>query len=72
MFLKNNNWNDSWINDVWNALYIEWNNYISYHQEIWTHEEVVKYNNTKPYMEQSENFYKKLNEWLISEFNIKL
>lgn len=27
---------------------------------------------TKPYMEQSEEFFKKLNDWLIKEFNIKL
>lgn len=32
----------------------------------------AKLDNTKPYMEQSESFFKKLNEWLVSEFNIKV
>lgn len=28
--------------------------------------------NSKPYMEQSEEFFKKLNDWIVKEFNIKL
>ena len=33
---------------------------------------ICKLNNTKWYMEQDEKFFKKLNEFLINEFNIKI
>ena len=37
----------------------------------WPSRPITSLDNTKPYQEQSEEFFKKLNDWLIKEFNIK-
>lgn len=48
--------------------------YIIIKQE-WTRGNIkveIEYNNTKSYNEQSEKFFKKINQFLITEFNINL
>ena len=43
-----------------------------FNQEAGRIETEMKLDNSKSYIEQSEEFFKKLNNWLVNEFNIKL
>ena len=62
MFFSKNKWAFA-ISSEWKMI---WNK-----NKEWSYFE-LQLDNTKPYSEQSESFFKKLNEWLMSKFNIKL
>lgn len=53
----------------WFSIKEDW--YICFDEDT-EYELIILLDNSKPYMEQSEEFYKKLNDWIVKEFNIKL
>ncbi len=83
--LKKDNYTNWYITEakiIWQVEERHLRMFINYHHElmcIWNNWDVIideewkwMLDNTKPYMEQSEEFFKKLNDWLIKEFNINL
>ena len=61
MFLKDKSEVRVDIN-IWWLIFKHW-----YMSNWW-----IYLDNSKPYMEQSSEFFKKLNDWIVKEFNIKL
>ena len=63
IFLDDKNFFLHIINWWFNCLCLYWR------REKFTY---LKYDNSKPYNEQSEEFFKKLNYWIIKEFSINI